>query len=73
LAKEAIVKFKQNHYNGKVKTKLYPETDLFWRVEYHDESYPDKSGVYTIVAQDISINANSGINKSLTLAYLLTP
>jgi hypothetical protein len=73
IAKNAILRFKQNHYSGKVKTKLYPTTDLFWRVEYHDESYPDKSGVYTITAQDISINTTSGINKNLTLAYLLTP
>ena len=69
LAKEALLKFKQNSYSGSIETLLYPDCDLFWKAEYKDIRYPEKNGNYVVTGDNINID-NNGYRRTLKLAYL---
>jgi len=69
LANEALEKFKQRRFNGTIETYLYPNVDLFWRVEYFDYSYPERNGIYSVTSIEITLD-ESGFHRKIKLAYL---
>lgn len=69
LADEAVEKYKQRRFNGSIKTYLYPEVDLFFRAVYNDFKYPERSGVYVVTAQNITLDEN-GYERDLKLAFI---
>jgi hypothetical protein len=69
LAAEALLKVKQQRYAGKIETLLYPEINLFDRVQYTDVRYPDRSGDYVVTGMNFKIGRN-GFNRESMLAYL---
>lgn len=69
LAGEALVKYKQMKFSGYIETWLYPDVDLFWKVQYLDAHYPERNGNYTVVGMDITIDEH-GFHRRLRLAYL---
>lgn len=69
LAGEALIKYKQMKFSGKVETLLYPDAALFWKAQYIDRRYPDRNGNYTIVGMDFSFDEH-GFHRHLHLAYL---
>jgi len=69
LANEALLKYRQHKYNGNIETYLYPDVDLFYKIEYVDIRYPDRSANYSVIGHDISIDMN-GYHRTLKLAFL---
>lgn len=69
MANAALTKYRQYRYSGAVEIYLYPDCDLFQRVEYVDVRYPERTGVYTITSIDINID-NNGYHRVLKLAAL---
>lgn len=70
LANEALVKVKQRKFSGKVSGYLYPDCQLFDKVQYTDIRYPDRNGSYVIteLSHDIS---EKGFHREMTWAFLL--
>lgn len=69
LMDNALEQVKMGHYNGKITTLLYPESDLFWAIDYTDVRYPERSAIYTVRAITISLSKD-GFHRELTTAYL---
>lgn len=70
LANEALLKYKQHKYSGTIETYLYPDLDLFWKADYVDIRYPDRTGGY--VVQSIETNCNeAGYHRKVKLAFLV--
>lgn len=69
LAAEALLKVRQRKYSGKVGTYLYPDCQLFDKVEYTDIRYPNRSGNYVITAMDITLD-DSGFHREMKWAFL---
>lgn len=72
LANAALLKSKQHHFNGELGLLLYPDCDLFWRVEYTDLRYPEKNGTYVITGVYFELN-EKGFHRKLKLAWLTPP
>ena len=69
LANEKLLRFKQVKFAGTIKKYLYPVCDLFWRVDFKDVRYPDRSAIYVITGYDFEINEN-GCEDILKVAFL---
>lgn len=69
LASEALVKVRQRKFSGKVRGYLYPDAQLFDKIQYTDVRYPDRSGsfVLTELVHDIS---DQGFHREMTWAFL---
>lgn len=72
LANNALLKAQQHHYNGHLETLLYPDSDLFWKVEYTDLRYPEKDGTYVIIGIYFELT-EKGFHKKLKVAWLNAP
>lgn len=72
MANAALLKAKQHHYNGEIELLLYPDCDLFWRVDYTDLRYPEKNGIYVIIGVYFFLN-EKGFHRRLKLAILNPP
>lgn len=69
MAAEALIKYKQMKFSGNIETLLYPDMALFWKVQYLDQSYPDRNGNYTVVGMDFTLDRH-GFHRKIKLAYL---
>lgn len=69
LANDALLKAKQKRYSGRIEMYLYPECDVFYRVEYEDIRYPNRNAVYVITERGVSLDKN-GFHQNLKLAWL---
>jgi hypothetical protein len=69
LANEALLKVKQEKYNGSIDTLLYPDCQLFDKANYVDIRYPDRSANYVITGVDFEIGEN-GYHRKLKLSFL---
>lgn len=69
LAGEALIKYKQMKFSGKLHTFLYPMMGLFWRCQYKDKRYPDRNGNYVVVGRELKIS-QKGYRWTYDLAYL---
>ena len=69
LANEALNKCKLAKYNGSITKYLYPDLDIFWKVEYIDLRYPDRSGNYVCTGIDFDFDQN-GMKEVIKLSYL---
>lgn len=69
LAGEALIKYKQMKFSGHVHTLLYPMFGLFWKIQYKDKRYPDRTGNYTIVARQFEASEH-GYHWNYDMAYL---
>lgn len=69
LANAALLKAQQHRYHGELTILLYPNCDLFYTVDYTDLRYPEKNGVYVIIATVIELG-ESGFHRKLKLAWL---
>lgn len=69
LADEALLKYQQHKFNGTVTVLLYPQMDLFWKVEYKDYRYPARNGNYTVMSIDFELGP-TGYHITVKLAFL---
>lgn len=69
LAGQALIKYKQMKFSGKIHCYLYPAIGLFWRVQYTDIRYPDRTGNYTVVGREFKADQH-GYHWVYDLAYL---
>lgn len=69
LAGEALIKYKQMKFSGKVHTLLYPMIGLFWKVQYNDFRYPEENGNYTVVGREFKADEH-GYHWQYEMAYL---
>lgn len=69
LAGEALVKYKMMKFSGSIETLLYPDCGLFWRAQYIDKSYPDRSGNYTITGIDTRCGRH-GYHRKIKMSFL---
>jgi len=69
LAGEALIKYKMMKFSGNIETLLYPECNLFWKAQYIDHRYPDRTGNYTIVGMNFTLD-KSGFHRHIKMAYL---
>ncbi len=69
LANNALLKAKQKRYSGNIEMYLYPECDIFWRVEYEDVRYPNRNGVYVVTQRGVVLD-KTGFHQNLKLAFL---
>lgn len=69
MANEALNKVKQQKYSGTIDTLLYPDLRMFYKANYIDIRYPDRSANYVITGQEITIDEN-GYHRKLKLSYL---
>jgi hypothetical protein len=69
LAQAALLKAQQHHYRGSLELLLYPQCDLFWRVNYVDKRYPEKNGVYVIQGIYFELSER-GFHRKLKVAWL---
>jgi len=69
MADEALLKFKQHKYSGTIETLLYPAPELFWKVEYKDYRYPERSGNYVVMGMTVTLDEN-GYHRTIKLAFL---
>jgi len=69
LAQAALLKARQHRYHGELELLLYPDCDLFWNVDYTDLRYPEKNGVYAIIALDFELN-QQGFHRKIKIAAL---
>lgn len=72
LANAALLKAQQHLYHGELITLLYPFIDLFYVIDYSDARYPEKSGVYTVIAVETDLS-EAGFHRKLKLAWLAFP
>lgn len=68
-AEEALLKAKLKKYNGTVELLLYPNLDLFWKVEYIDYRYPERNGHYTVMSIETELSPK-GYHRKIKLAFL---
>ena len=69
LATEALHKAKLRHYSGNLDLFLYPKIDNFMRVEYKDIRYPEKSGVYVVMENNLNFS-ESGFQRTIRLSWI---
>jgi hypothetical protein len=69
LINNTLENHKFAHYTGKITTLLYPESDLFWAVDFEDVRYPERSAIYTIKSNVVTLTKD-GFRRELTVAYL---
>lgn len=69
LANEALIKYKQYRYSGNVETLLYPDVQLFDKVNYTDIRYPDRSGNYVCIGIKFEAG-HTGYHNKLKLSFL---
>jgi hypothetical protein len=69
LATEAYNKCLLGTYKGSVTKYLYPFIDLFYKVEYIDIRFPDRSGNYVCTGIDFDFDQN-GMKEVCKLAFL---
>lgn len=69
LANQALLQAKQHRYKGDIELLLYPECDLYWRVNYLDARYPERNGTYVIQGLTIELS-EKGFHQKLKLSYL---
>ena len=69
LANAALLKHQQHRYHGEIETLFYPDCDLFYTVNYQDRRYPEKNGVYFIIAITTELS-EKGFHRRLKLAWL---
>lgn len=69
MADEALLKYQQHKFNGTVDLLLYPDLDLFWKVQYMDYRYPEKNGNYTVMSIEVSLGPG-GYHRKVKLAFL---
>jgi hypothetical protein len=72
LAKEALVKVKQQKYSGNITTMLYPQPILFAKATYKDKRYPDRDGDYVITGVNSKLDS-SGYRHIVKLSFLTLP
>jgi hypothetical protein len=70
LAASALDKCRQRKFSGEVNGYLYPDCQLFDKVQYTDVRYPDRNGNYVIteLSHDIS---DKGFHRQMKWAYLV--
>jgi len=69
MAQEALLKYSQHKFNGEIETLLYPDCDLFWKAQYTDIRYPDRTGNYVIQGMNFEID-EKGYHRRIKLAFL---
>lgn len=69
LANAALLKAQQHHYRGDLELLLYPDCDLFFEVDYTDIRYPEKNGIYVILAVYFELD-EKGFHRKIKLAWL---
>ncbi len=69
LANAALLKAQQHHYRGELDLYLYPNCDLFYRVNYTDLRYPEKNGVYVITGVYLELD-EKGFHRKIKVAWL---
>jgi hypothetical protein len=69
MANEALVKYKQYRYSGDVETFLYPDIQLYDKVNYTDIRYPDKNGNYVCVGLHFDAG-REGYHRKIKLSFL---
>ena len=69
LAGEALIKYKMMKFSGAIQTLLYPDCGLFWKAQYVDKSYPDRTGNYTVTGIEISLS-DRGFHRKVRMSFL---
>jgi len=69
MANDALAKYKQFRYQGSIDALLYPDVNLYDKVNYNDVRYPDKNGNYVCVGIHTELGAE-GFHRKLRLSYL---
>jgi hypothetical protein len=71
MAEQALTRVKQTKYSGTLTGYLYPIVNLFDRITYTDQRYPDKNGDYVCIGHEYDLS-DSGFQQTIKMSYLTT-
>jgi hypothetical protein len=69
LLDNALNEKRLGHYTGELNTLLYPNYDLFWKINFTDVRYTERSAKYIVREKELTIS-ESGYHNKCKIAYL---